>query len=94
MNEEDYINFVAALPSIQSAIQISGMKDGALVKIEVPQSEISEILKLQRLAGEIFQVIIIPLNQKVISKKIKFLKDIDNDTGENTKTDSIEGSGG
>ena len=94
MNEEDYIKFIASLHPNQSAIQISGMKDGALVKIEVPQSEISEILKLQRLAGEIFQVIIIPLNQKVISKKIKFLKDIDNDTGENTKTDNIEGSGG
>ena len=86
MEKEDYIRFTAALPSIQSAIQISGMKDGALVKIEVPQSEISEILKLQRLAGEVFEVIIIPLNEKVVNKKIKFLKDMENNAGEISQT--------
>ena len=86
MEKEDYIRFTAALPGIQSAIQISGMKDGALVKIEVPQSEISEILKLQRLAGEVFEVIIIPLNEKVVNKKIKFLKDMENNAGEISQT--------
>jgi hypothetical protein len=81
MNNENYIRFIAALPAIQSAIQISGQGDGALVKIEVPQSEITAILDLQKLSGEIFEVVIIPLDKKVVSKKIKFLKDIDNESG-------------
>ena len=86
--EENYIKFIAALPAIQSAIQISGMGDGALIKIEVPQSEIKAVLELQRLTGEIFEVVIIPLDKKVINKKIKFLKDIDNESRNEVKTDS------
>jgi len=89
IDEKDYIKFIASLPSIQSAILISGMKDGATVKLAVPQTEILEVLKLQRLGGEIFEVIIIPLDKKVINKKIKFLKDKENESSE---TDSIKDS--
>ena len=87
LDEKDYIKFIASLPSIQSAILISGMKDGATVKLAVPQTEILEVLKLQRLGGEIFEVIIIPLDKKVINKKIKFLKNKEN---ESSKTNSLE----
>jgi hypothetical protein len=87
MEDENYIKFIAALPPIQSAIQISGMGDGALIKLEVPQSEMGSVLKLQVLSGEIFEVIIIPLDKKVISKKIKFLKDKENESSE---TNSIK----
>ena len=85
LDEENIIKFIAALPAIQSAIQISGQGDGAILKLEIPQSEIKAVLKLQQLSGEIFEVVIIPLDKKVVNKKIKFLKDIDN---EQTKTDS------
>ena len=75
----DKITFIASLPAIQSAIQISGQGDGAILKLEIPQSEIASIVELQRLSGEIFEVIIIPLDKRVVNKKIKFLKDIDNE---------------
>ena len=73
------------MPAIQSAIQISGQGDGAILKLEIPQSEIKAVLELQRLSKQIFEVIIIPLDKNVINKKIKFLKDLDN---EQAKTDS------
>jgi hypothetical protein len=73
--DENIIKFIAALPPIQSAIQISGMGDGAILKLEIPQSEIAAILKLNQLAGEIFEVVIIPLDKKVINKsKVKYKK--------------------
>ena len=54
----DKITFIASLPAIQSAILISGDGNGAKVKLEVPQSEISEILKLSSLYGKCFKVTI------------------------------------
>lgn len=86
IEDENYIRFQASISTLQSAIQISGMKDGARLKIDVPQSEMEAILKLQQLAGEIFEVIIIPLNKEAINKavnkknKIKFLKDSYNES--------------
>jgi hypothetical protein len=79
LEEENYIKFIASISPLQSAIQISGMKDGAKIKLDVPQTEIAAVLELQKLAGEIFEVIIIPLDKKVVNKKIKFLKDIENE---------------
>ena len=87
LDEKDYIKFIASLPPIQSAIQISGMEDGAIIKLEIPQSEIESIIKLSSLTKTIFEVIIIPLDKKVINKKIRFLKDVEN---EQTKTDSSQ----
>ena len=54
----DKISFIASLPSIQSAILISGDGNGAKIKLEVPQSEISEVLKLASLYGKCFKVTI------------------------------------
>ncbi len=54
------ISFLASLPPIQSAISVSGQGDGARVKIDIPQSELEAILKLQLLAGQVFKVIIEP----------------------------------
>lgn len=53
-------HFLASLPPIQSAISVSGQGDGARVKIDIPQSELEAILKLQLLAGQVFRVIIEP----------------------------------
>jgi len=54
----DKITFIASLPAIQSAILISGDGNGAKIKLEVPQSEIAEVLKLSLLHGKCFKVII------------------------------------
>lgn len=56
----DRITFIASLPPIQSAISLDGYGDGARIKIDVPRSDISEVLKLQGLAGQTFKVTIEP----------------------------------
>ena len=53
------IEFIASLPAIQSAIQISGDGNGARIKLEIPQSEIEAISKLLSLYGKCFKVIIL-----------------------------------
>lgn len=55
------IEFIASLPPIASAIQISGMGDWALVKLELSASEIYSIVQLQLLAGKYFKVTIEPM---------------------------------
>jgi hypothetical protein len=55
-------SFMASLPPIQSAISVSGQGDGARVKLDIPQSELESILKLQLLSGQSFKVIIQPVN--------------------------------
>ena len=52
----DKISFIASLPAIQSAILISGDGNGAKIKLEVPQSEVLEILKLSSLYGKCLKV--------------------------------------
>lgn len=50
--------FNASLPSIQSAIQISG--DGsARVKFDIPSSEINAILKLPQFTGKSFKLCLV-----------------------------------
>ncbi len=56
----DNFSFMASLPPIQSAISVSGQGDGARVKIDVPQSELEAILRLQLLSGQVFKVVIEP----------------------------------
>ena len=46
----DKISFIASLPPIQSAINLDGRGDGARIKLDVPRSDVLEIMKLQRLA--------------------------------------------
>ena len=52
------IKFTASLPPIQSAINLDGNGDGARIKLDIPRSDILEVLKLQALAGESFKVTI------------------------------------
>ena len=72
------IEFIAALPPITSAIQINGMGDGALVKLEIGASEIYSIVQLQLLAGKYFKVTIEPIenNQNVKQTKTNKSKNI------------------
>jgi hypothetical protein len=58
MSELNKIEFIATLPPIQSAINLDGQGDGARIKLDIPASEIDQVLKLQRLAGKTFRVII------------------------------------
>ena len=51
------ISFMASLPDIQSSIQIGG--DGATrVKLDIPESELAEAVKLVLLKGMAFKVTI------------------------------------
>jgi len=51
------IQFVACLPDNQSAISIGG--DGATrIKLDIPESELAEAIKLVLLKGQTFQVTI------------------------------------
>ncbi len=53
-------SFVASLPPIQSAISVSGQRDGARIKLDIPQSELAAIINLQLLSGKAFNVTIEP----------------------------------
>ena len=56
------ITFIASLPDIQSAISIGG--DGATrVKLDMPESELPETIKLVMLKGQAFRVIIETIEQ-------------------------------
>jgi len=51
------IEFIASLPPIQSAISLDEL-GGARVKLDIPEEYIEQVMKLSRLRGEIFKVII------------------------------------
>ena len=61
ISNPEKIQFIASLPPIQSAIQVSGLGDGARVKLDVPQTEMSAILRLQTLSNMSFKVTIEPI---------------------------------
>ena len=52
------IEFIASLPPIQSAINIDGQGDGARIKLDIPASEMKQVIELQKLKGKIFKVTI------------------------------------
>jgi len=57
------IEFMASLPDIQSAISIGG--DGATrVKLDIPESELAEAVKLVMLKGQAFKVKIETIKQE------------------------------
>ena len=52
------IQFLATLPAIQSALNISGGGDGARIKLDIPQTDLAEAIKLSLLQGKVFKVTI------------------------------------
>jgi len=54
----DKLSFIASLPPIQSAINLDGRGDGARIKLDVPRSDVMEIMKLQRLAEMTLRVMV------------------------------------
>ncbi len=59
------ISFIATLPPIQSALNIGGAQgDSSRIKLDVPGTETSEVLKLLLFRGEPFKVTIERLEEK------------------------------
>jgi hypothetical protein len=56
--EKIKIEFMASLPPIQSAINIDGQGDGARIKLDIPASEMEQVIELQKLTRKSFKVII------------------------------------
>ena len=63
------IEFMASLPDIQSAISIGG--DGATrVKLDIPESELAEAVKLVMLKGQAFKVKIETVEQDTFGVRL------------------------
>lgn len=58
---ENKITFVASLPAIASALNISGNGDGARIKLDVPGTDLPQVLKLTLMTGQAFKVTIEPM---------------------------------
>jgi len=52
------IEFIASLPDILSAINIAGQDGNSRIKLDIPASEIEEIIKLISMKGQAFKVTI------------------------------------
>lgn len=63
------ISFVASLPDIKTAIGISGKGDGRLV-LDIPQSELAEVVKLTLLSDKPLKVTIEEYEQRRSSVRI------------------------
>lgn len=50
------MEFAATLPDIQSAISVSGAGNGARIKLDVPNSDLAEVLKLVLYQGQLLKV--------------------------------------
>jgi len=74
--EINKIQFVASLPPIQSAINIDGQGNGARIKLDIPASEMLQVIQLQTMIGSAFKVTI---------EKIK----TDNDFYNNTNIENL-----
>ena len=46
----DKIQFRARIPALQSAITLDGSGDGGRIKLEVPRTDVMELMKMQRLS--------------------------------------------
>ena len=57
----DKITMIASLPPIQSAVNLDGQEGNARIKIEVPQSELPQVIRLMLYRGQAFRLTIEPL---------------------------------
>lgn len=51
------VTFLAAFPPIQSAIKVCG-DGGARIQLDIPESEMDEVMRLMALRGQVLQVTI------------------------------------
>ena len=52
------ISFIASLPDILSAINIAGQDGNSRIKLDIPASDISAVVQLIAMKGQIFKVTI------------------------------------
>ena len=64
VNTSDKIQFMASLPPITSAISVSGIGEGARVKLDIPATEMLAVVQLQLLCGQVFKVTIEKVDDK------------------------------
>ena len=50
------VEFTASLPNIQSALSVGG--DGARLKLDIPETDLAQVLKLAMLRGYAFRVVV------------------------------------
>ena len=60
MIQSDSATFLASLPDIQSAIRISGHRNGMRITLEIPQSEMAEALKLLVWQEQVLRITVEP----------------------------------
>jgi hypothetical protein len=65
------LEFIASLSPIATAISISGTGEGAVLRLEIPASEMYSIVQLQLLAGKIFKVTIEEIKDSKYGRKKK-----------------------
>lgn len=50
------IEFIASLPPIQSALSVSGDSNGARMKVDIPETELPQAIKLLLWRGKLFRL--------------------------------------
>jgi hypothetical protein len=67
-------SFLAAFPSIQSAIKVHGTRDGMRIQLDIPESEMGEAAKLLMWRERVLRVQVEPetSGQQGEPRKIKF----------------------
>lgn len=58
------IEFIASLPDILSAINIAGQDSFSRIKLDIPASDISAVVKLIAMKGQVFKVTIEKIEKK------------------------------
>ena len=56
--EINKIEFIASLPPIMSAISVDGLGNGARIKLDIPASEMLQVVQLQTFVGKLFKITI------------------------------------
>lgn len=70
------IEFLASLPDIQSAISVGG--DGARIKLDVPETDLPQVIKLVLFKGKLLKVRIedVPENKPIPTDNAITAKDL------------------
>lgn len=63
----DKITMIASLPPIQSAVNLDGQEGNARVKLDIPQSELPQVIKLMLYRGQAFRITIEPFTVDSVS---------------------------
>ena len=65
----EVISFIASLPPIQSAMSVSGNRDGMRIKLDVSENEVPNAIKLMLFSGQIFKVTVEVIEQEVKNER-------------------------